>query len=275
MTITKVRAVYFSGTGNTGRTVMTIANKIAESLKVPCEGISISPSSVRKMELKFSSTELAIIGTPTYAGRMPNLLLPYYQTKLKGDNTPAIAVCTFGNRAFDDCLVELRNTLQENGFSTIGAGAFVGQHVFAPMLGHGRPGLSDVRMMSQLSKEVLKKIETLDIVPEKPVYVAGNDPVGPYYTPRDRYGYPVNILKVRPKTDKKKCSKCNICIRMCPMDAISPDPNQIPGPCIKCGLCLKVCPTKAKYYDDENFLFHKKELTDQYANVPAQSEIFF
>lgn len=275
MTITKVRAIYFTGTGNTGKTCMTIANKIAEALKVPCEGISVTPSSVRRMQFEFKSDELAVIGTPTYAGRVPNLILPFFEHNLKGENTPTIAVCTFGNRAFDDCLVELRNTLQNNGFMTIGAGAFVGQHVFAPMLGRGRPGLSDVRMMSDLSKKMIKKLEDMKTLPEKSVYVAGNDPVGPYYTPRDRYGYPINIIKVRPKTDRKKCSKCGVCIKMCPMDAISPDPNQVPGPCIKCGLCFKVCPTKAKYYDDENFLFHKKELESQYGQIGAKSEIFF
>lgn len=274
MNITKIRAIYFSGTGNTGRAVITVAQKMSQLLEIPYEAVSINPSSVRKMDFEFSGEELAIVGSPVYAGRIPNLLLPFYQTKLKGNKTPAIAICTYGNRSVDDALMELRNTLQENNFAVIGAGAIVAQHVFAHRLGQNRPGYGDVKKLNALAKEVVKKVQTLDAVPEEPIHVVGNNPVGPYYTPRDRYGYPINIIKVRPKTDRKKCTNCGVCIKMCPMDAIAPDPNQVPGPCIKCGNCFKVCPSKAKYYDDENFLFHQKELNAQFVE-PKQSEIFF
>lgn len=274
MTITKIRAVYFSGTGNTGRTVLMMAQKLSEYLKVPYEGVCINPSIVRKMDLQFQSDELAIVGTPVYDGRVPMHLLPYLQEKLKGQNTPAVAVCTFGNRGFDDALVELRNLLQASGFATIGAAAIVAQHVFAHQCGHNRPGYGDEKQIIKLAKEVSKKVETMDAPPTEVLYVQGNDPVGPYNTPRDRYGYPVSIKKVRPKTRVKQLKNPEIVIKMCPVDAIAPDGIQIPGPCVRCGACVKFDPEKAKFYEDESFLFYQKELVAQFRE-PKVSEIFF
>lgn len=274
MNITKIRALYFSGTGNTGRASLTLAKRLSNLLLVPYEAVSVAPYSVREMDFQFSEDELAIIATPVYAGRVPNLILPFFQKKLQGNQTPAIALCTFGNRSVDDGLMELRNTLQSNGFSCIGGAAIVGQHTFAPLLGEGRPNKEDSALLHELAQEIVTKLQGMDKPPEEPIEVPGNHPVGPYYTPRDRHGYPINIVKVRPKTDRKKCTKCGVCIKMCPMKAISPDPTQVPGPCIKCGNCFTVCPTNAKYYDDPGFLFHKEELTAQYQS-PKKSEIYF
>lgn len=274
MKVTNVKAIYFSGTGTTAKAVSVLGTALAQAFEVPFDPICINPPSMRTATLHFRETELVIIASPTYAGRIPNLLLPYYQNKLKGNQTMAIPLCLYGNRSVDDALIELRNTLQENQFHCIGAAAVVGQHVFAPALGRHRPSQGDFIQLRRLATSLYQKIDSLDALPDLPIEVPGNDPVGPYYMPKDRYGYPINILKVRPKTRKDKCNNCGICIRTCPVSAISPDPNQIPGPCMKCGSCLKLCPTKAKYYEDDGFLFHKEELEAQF-QAPKQTEIFF
>ncbi len=81
-----------------------------------------------------------IFGTPVYAGRVPNLLLPYIRDKVKGNGALAVPVSLFGNRNFDDGLIELRNVLEADGFHTVAGGAFVGEHSFSRTLGAGRPG---------------------------------------------------------------------------------------------------------------------------------------
>ena len=48
-------------------------------------------------------------------------------------------VVLFGNRNYDDALIELRDLLQADGFGCIAAGAFVGEHSFSRTLGAGRP----------------------------------------------------------------------------------------------------------------------------------------
>ena len=99
-------------------------------------------------------------------------------------------------------------------------------------------------------------------------------PLKPYYTPRDRQGNPINILKVKPKTDLSKCIGCGHCVTLCPMGSIDPrDVTQYLGVCIKCGACEKGCPEGARYYDDPGYLYHKSELELQYARR-AQNTVF-
>ena len=110
--------------------------------------------------------------------------------------------------------------------------------------------------------------------PAEPVAVRGETPIRPYYTPRDRHGNPINILKVKPKTDMDRCGGCGLCAARCPMGSIDPaDVSQVTGICIKCCACVKGCPAEAKYFDDAGYLYHKSELEEVYAR-PAANEVF-
>ena len=96
-----------------------------------------------------------------------------------------------------------------------------------------------------------------------PVPVNGTPkPYRGYYQPRDRRGNPINILKVKPLT-KDTCTNCLLCAKICPMGSISFDNvREYTGICIKCGACVKQCPAGAKYYDDEGYLYHRRELEE-------------
>ncbi len=80
---------------------------------------------------------------------MPNVLLKYLET-VKGDGAAAMPVVTFGNRAFDDSLIELRDILRDNGFRPFAAAAFVGEHSFSTTLAAGRPDVDDLRWRRNL-----------------------------------------------------------------------------------------------------------------------------
>ncbi len=270
----KVWAVYFSGTGTTEKTVKRIAQTAARHLDVPCECVNFARPQVRQERLRFSIDDLVIFGTPVYAGRVPNVLLPYLKENVRGDGALAVPVVLFGNRNYDDALIELRNILQEDHFACIAAGAFVGEHSFSRTLGAGRPDTEDMALIEGFGEAVAQKVENLPYVPEEPVAVRGEDPIRPYYKPRDRHGNFINILKVKPKTDLDKCDSCGLCAQLCPMGSIDvSDPSQVTGICIKCGACVKGCPTGAKYYDDEGYLYHQHELEEMYARR-ADVEIF-
>ena len=153
------------------------------------------------------------------------------------------------------------------------AGAFVGEHAFSRTLAAGRPDASDHKEASDFAVRVARKVQALCGAPACPVAVDGCSPIHPYYTPRDRNGTPINILKVKPKTSDA-CDRCGICARICPMGSIDPaDPTVVNGVCIKCGACVKGCPRGAKYYDDPGYLYHQHELEDQYAR-PAKNSLF-
>lgn len=270
----KVWAVYFSGTGTTEKTVRRIASGLSAALSAPMEVFGFTPPAARQDDLSFGPEDLVVLGVPTYAGRVPNVLLPYLTGKVHGAATPAVPVVLFGNRNFDDSLMELRNIMTANGFMPVTAAAFVGEHSFSRTLGAGRPNAADLTQMDDFARDTAQKLRELAALPIVPVSVAGEEPIRPYYTPRDRHGAPINILKVKPKTDMTLCGGCGLCAARCPMGSIDPaDVSQVKGICIKCCACVKGCPSGAKYFDDPGYLYHQHELEEIYAR-PAKNALF-
>lgn len=275
MKLEKIWAVYFSGTGTTRRTVERIAGGIASRLNLPAESVDFSRPAVRQETLRFGEKDLVVFGTPVYAGRVPNVLLPFLQERIVGGGALAVPVVLFGNRNYDDALIELRNILAADGMHPIAAGAFVGEHSFSRVLGANRPNAEDEALMDEFAARVAALAAGLDAAPVKSVAVRGQEPLRPYYTPRDRAGNPINILKVKPKTDLSRCGGCGLCADLCPMGSIDPaDVSAVRGICIKCCACVKGCPTGAKFFDDAGYLYHQHELEAQYAR-PAENEVFY
>lgn len=254
----RIYAMYWSATGTTKKVVCTVAETLAQLADMPYEVIDFTRPAARESAPCFEEQDIVIFGTPVYAGRVPNVLLKYLQT-IQGGGAYAVPVVLFGNRNFDDGLIELRNLLEADGFHTVAGGAFVGEHAFSKTLGAGRPDASDLQQAREFAGAIWKAMQ--EGTYHTPAQVAGNDPIHPYYTPRDRAGNPINILKVKPKTHEELCDGCGICVRICPMGSIDPEnPSLVPGICIKCCACVKKCPTGAKYYDDPGYLYHKEEL---------------
>lgn len=298
MNIKTVWGVYFSATGTTEKVVKATANALAKLLGAVCELRSFNLPKTRETAMNFGPEDAVILGVPVYAGRVPNLLLPYVRDMIHGNGALGIPIVLYGNRNFDDGLIELRDCMEQNGFHTIAAGAFVGEHSFSRTLGAGRPDAEDMQLADLLSKRAADWIKAFEaqsrtdadlqaaqaheasgntdfVWPFAPVCVDGCEPIRPYYTPRDRHGNPINILKVKPKTDPAKCIHCGLCAAICPMGSIDPtDVSQVPGKCIKCCACVKRCPTGAKYYDDEGYLYHQHELEDVYGERRAESRIY-
>lgn len=275
MKLGKIWAVYFSGTGTTRRTVERIAGGIASQLNLPAESVDFSRPAVRQETLRFGEKDMVVFGTPVYAGRVPNVLLPFLRERVVGGGALAVPVVLFGNRNYDDALIELRNILAADGMHPIAAGAFVGEHSFSRVLGADRPNAEDEALMDEFAARVAELAAGLDAAPVKSAAVRGQEPLRPYYTPRDRAGNPINILKVKPKTDLSRCGGCGLCADLCPMGSIDPaDVSTVRGICIKCCACVKGCPTGAKFFDDAGYLYHQHELEAQYAR-PAENEVFY
>ena len=265
MKIKKVWSVYFSATTTTEKVVRKIADVAAEKLGAERAEFDFTLPGARADVLSFGEEDLVIFGTPVYAGRIPNLLLKYVVT-VQGNGALAVPVVLYGNRNFDDALIELRDVLEDGGFHTIAAGAFIGEHSFSTVLGAGRPDAKDMAVVEELgikAAESVKKAEA-EGIPE-PIEVEGvPKPYRGYYQPRDRKGNPIDIRKVKPLTNEN-CINCGLCAKVCPMGAIDPaDVTSVPGICIKCCACEKKCPVQAKYYEDPGYLYHKVELEEGY-----------
>lgn len=270
MKIARVNVLYFSGTGTTERVACTLGEELGRHLQVPVTRFDFTTPAAREQTHGFGAEDLVIVGVPVYAGRVPNVLLPYLCGKLRGFGAAAIPVVLFGNRNFDDALIELQTILEENGLRAVAAAAFVGEHSFSRTLAAGRPDAEDMALLHRFADDAAKKIAALPALPKKSVAVRGEWPLRPYYQPRDRKGTPVSILKVKPVTDVEKCNQCGLCACLCPMGSIdTKDAAQIHGICIKCCACVKKCPQSAKYYTDEAYLYHQHELEEGFARRAA------
>ena len=263
MTITKVWAVYFSATGTTQKVAETVAETIAVKTGAAYGILDFTLPAARTEPLCFHSGELVVFGTPVIAGRVPNVLLKYLET-IDGGGAMAVPVVVYGNRDYDDALIELRDILTKGGLNPVAAAAFVGEHSFSETLAKGRPDTADLSKAASFADAVLEKVRGLTTTTgAAPISVKGTPaPYRGYYQPRDRAGNPVDIRKVKPLT-KDTCNNCGLCAKICPMGSINPDNvREFTGICIKCGACIKKCPVGAKYYEDEGFLYHKRELEE-------------
>jgi ferredoxin/flavodoxin len=270
MVVNKVWAVYFSATGTTKKVVEAIADVIADKLGAARETYDFTRPQARENAPCFEPDDLVVFGTPVYAGRVPNVLLKYLET-ISGNGAAAVPVVLYGNRDYDDALIELRDIMEKDGFHTIAAAAFVGEHSFSYILAKGRPDEADLQKTGTFAANVAEKAAVIagkaagltEFGSAPPIEVKGTpEPYRGYYQPRDRKGEPVDIRKVKPLTNDA-CNDCKICADTCPMGSISRDDvKEYTGICIKCGACIKNCPLQAKYYEDAGYLYHQHELEE-------------
>ena len=280
MKLKGIAAVFFSPTGNTRKAVVEIADVIARREGIAVREIDFTLPRAREEVRKFEAGELVIFGTPVYAGRIPNKILPAVQKLFEGNGALAVPVVTFGNRSFDNALIELRIELEQHGFHTIAGAAFVAEHVFSNKLAAGRPDEKDLQTIRRFAEDVAEKIKGLEEGPldgmaeiPAPAAVKGIEPVPAYYRPLQEDGSPANFLKAKPKTSDS-CNDCGICARVCPMGSISPeDYRTVTGICIKCQACVKSCPVHAKFFDDPVMLSHTRMLEQHYER-PAENKVF-
>ena len=102
MKMNELGLVYFSPTGTTRKVIMEAARNI--DLKSISYDLSIHKE--KKPSMQFKKNDLVLFGIPVYGGRVPATFLEYFEN-LRGDNTPAALIATYGCREYEDALLEL------------------------------------------------------------------------------------------------------------------------------------------------------------------------
>lgn len=238
MRFESVWAVYFSACGSTRRVLRRMAEAAGEALALSVRELDYTLPPAREQNYAFGEGDLIFWGSPTYAGRLPNVLLPFLRGHFTGGSAAAVAVVLYGNRGYDDALKELCEVLSGNGFCPAAAAEFA-------------------RKTAHTLRERERPI---------PAAVPGREPIGPYYTPLGLDGEPARFLKAKPVTDPASCTRCGLCAARCPMGSIpKEEPTVCSGICIKCQACVKGCPNGAKYFADAAFCSHRAMLKQTYA----------
>jgi len=229
---------------------MTMAEEIAQVLGLRQVTRDITLPDKRVVPLGFSTGDIVILGVPVYAGRVPAFLVPYLKS-LKGNGAIGLPIVVYGNRDYDDALIELRDMMEQAGLHTLAAGAFIGEHSYSRIVAADRPDAADLAIVRTFGRQAAAKVVQGD-VPAGPVSVKGQYPYRSMI-PKSNDETAV-IQPVYPKVTDA-CTDCGICVGVCPNGCISlEDIRSHTGDCIKCCACVKICPVGARYFDDTHFL---------------------
>ena len=223
MNIEKWIVAHFSPTGGTRR----VADAIAAGFGTPVEEFDLTKAAF-SVSLGDHDAVMAVL--PVYAGRVPNVSLERLAA-LKGSGQKAVAVVVYGNREYDDALLETKNALEANGFHVIAAAAFIAEHSIVRSVAAGRPDAQDEALCRQFAADVMAKS---DDAPG--IRVPGNLPY------RE-----VKPSAFHPAADDR-CVKCGACAERCPAGAIPmDDPSRtVSDDCINCMCCVQVCPVHCR-----------------------------
>jgi len=260
MNIESTGLIYFSPT----QTTRKVLEGIAQGLQVTNAQIfDLTQPDAIPQKYQETYPALAIIGAPVYAGRLPPVAVSRLK-QIKGNGTPAVIVVVYGNREYEDALIELRDIALETGFRPIAAGAFIGEHSFSTAdlpIAAGRPDADDMAKAREFGKAIRAKLMTATGEPGGCLQTPGNSP---YKEIKPSPG-------IAPSVNEARCTKCGGCVSVCPTAAIN---TEAPGytdkeQCIRCCACVKACPVGAKSLDDTRI----KQMAEWlYANCSNRKE---
>ena len=238
MNIKSLKLVFFSPTGTTKAIIQGVARGINHST---VKLIDITKPDARKQQLQTSENELLLVALPVYMGRVPALLSEWLHA-IKARNTPAVCIVVYGNRLYDDALLELKDILLERGCKPIACAAFIGEHSFSSSetpTAEGRPDVNDLNHAELLGRKINKKLLSISSINYiSNIRVPGNYP----------YGGITDLWSVDFIAISTECTQCGICAEGCPVGAIDSENSNLidTEKCITCCACIKNCPLNAR-----------------------------
>lgn len=243
MEIQTLHLVYFSPTGTTKKTLESIAR--GTGVKNIVHHDVTLPDSVPREIIEIPIDEMAVFGAPVYAGRLPDAAVTRL-SKFRSAGSPAAAAVLYGNREYEDALLELGELAAGTGFVVIGAGAFLGEHSYSTPetpIAAGRPDAEDERAAEAFGRDLMELFRAISIPDDvTPPELPGNRPY------REKVKHP----KAPPETDPQRCTLCGACVDVCPVGAINMGGRVETDAesCILCCACIKACPEQARVMTD-------------------------
>lgn len=219
----KMEVYYFSPTGGTKKVSDIFAAAVGKDVVWYDLGDKQTPT-------EQPQGELIIVAAPVFAGRIPSVVREKIKT-LAGEGKQAVTIAVYGNRAYEDALLEMNDILIQGGFTVIASAAFVAQHSIVPEVGAGRPDAEDIKEIRAFAEAVKNSTSAENI------HVPGNRP----YKPE------MNVAAA--PLSLPSCTACGACAKICPTDAILNEDGKMAtdaAKCILCMACVHACPKQAR-----------------------------
>ncbi len=228
-----VYTICFSPTGGTEKAVQILCSTLSADRKV----IDLTDTGLKPTTLPADSVAIAVIAMPSYGGRVPGLAAERLKN-ICGSGMPCVLLCVYGNRAYEDTLVEMADLAKQCGFRVIAAVAAVAEHSIMHQYAVGRPDQTDTQNLKQMGERIAEKVAQGNM--KEPSGIPGNRP----------YKSAGGISLVPKATSG--CVSSGLCAENCPAGAIDRgDPKSVDAKkCISCMRCIVKCPHEARKLND-------------------------
>lgn len=262
MNLDSIDLIYFSPTGTTQKIITHIARGIG------ARNIANHDLTLSNLSASTLTGDVTLIGAPVYAGRVAPLAVARLR-QLTGQGKRAIVVVLYGNREYEDALLELANMAESAGFEVVAAGAFIGEHSYATAerpIAMGRPNTADLDAAKDFGRQIAAKLAAVNTPPlNAKLAIPGNYPYKEGHKAQNQ----------SPITDAEKCILCGTCATVCPTQAITVDDavTTVQQDCIACCACIKSCPTEARIYTAEPII-EKRQWLYENCSEPKKPVVF-
>ena len=151
----RIYQILFSPTGGTKQA----AAPFAEVFRREVSTIDLTDASMDFSQISLDKEDICVVAVPSFGGRVPAIAAERLE-RIRANGAMAILVVVYGNRAYDDTLLELKTCLKRAGFRCATA--------------TGRPDSDDLAELSRFAKEIRRCLEEGRIPDD--LAVPGNDP---------------------------------------------------------------------------------------------------